>query len=66
MISAKIEKKIVVTPFAKIDTKLEGQPGDTITVPKFAYIGDAGEVAEGEEVDLTTLTASSKMCIRDR
>lgn len=59
MISAKITKKIVVTPFAKVDTKLQGQPGDTITVPKFAYIGDAGEVAEGEAVDLTKLTASS-------
>ncbi len=59
MISAKIEKKIVVTPFAKIDTTLQGRPGDTITVPKYAYIGDAGEVAEGESVDPTKLTAST-------
>ena len=29
MISAKIEKKLVVTPFAKIDTTLVGQPGNT-------------------------------------
>ncbi|MGQ4524992.1 hypothetical protein ACSSOE_06960 [Intestinibacter bartlettii] len=36
MISAKIEKKLVVTPFAKIDTTLVGQPGNTITVPQYA------------------------------
>ena len=59
MISGKIEKKIVVTPFAKVDDTLEGRPGDTITIPKYAYIGDAGEVAEGEEVTPEMLTAST-------
>ena len=64
MISAKIEKKIVVTPFAKIDTTLQGVAGDTITIPKYAYIGDAGEVAEGEEVTpemLSTTTTEAKI-----
>lgn len=59
IITGKIEKKIVVTPFAKIDTTLQGQAGDTVTVPSFAYIGDADEVAEGVEVESATLTASS-------
>ena len=59
MISAKIPKKIVVTPFAKVDTTLQGQAGDTITVPVFAYIGDAEDVAEGVEVTATKLTATS-------
>ena len=59
MISAKIEKKIVVSPFAKIDTTLQGVPGDTITIPKYAYIGDAGEVAEGEEVTPEMLSATT-------
>lgn len=59
IITGKIEKKIVVTPFAKIDTTLQGQAGDTVTVPSFAYIGDADEVAEGAEVTSATLTASS-------
>lgn len=59
MISAKISKKIVVTPFAKVDTTLQGHAGDTVTVPAFAYIGDAGDVAEGEEVTASVLTASS-------
>ncbi len=58
MISAKIDKKIVVTPFAKVDDTLSGVPGDTIKVPQYAYIGDAIDVAEGAEVDTTTLTAT--------
>lgn len=59
MISAKLPKKIRVAPFAKVDRTLEGAEGDTITVPKFAYIGDAEDVAEGVECGLTTLQASS-------
>lgn len=64
MISAKIEKKIVVAPFAKVDTTLVGQPGDTVTVPQYAYIGDAEDVAEGvaaETVKLTTTTTQVKV-----
>ncbi len=59
MISAKIDSAIVVTPFAKIDTTLEGQPGDTITVPRYIYIGDAEDVAEGVAQGTTTLTTST-------
>lgn len=59
MISAKIPTKIVVAPFAKVDTTLEGSEGDTITVPQYAYIGDAVDVGEGEEVDVTQMTAST-------
>lgn len=64
MISAKLPSKIAVTPFAKVDTTLQGVPGDTITVPKYDYIGDAVDVAEGEEVDvskLSTTTATAKI-----
>ena len=60
MISAKLTKAIKVTPFAKIDTTLQGRAGDTITVPKFQYIGDAEDLAEGVKagtVQLTTTTA---------
>ena len=59
MISAKLAKAIVATPFAKIDNTLQGQPGDTITVPKYAYIGDATDLAEGVDASDTTLTATS-------
>ncbi|NFA43978.1 N4-gp56 family major capsid protein [Clostridium botulinum] len=64
MISAKIPQKIVVAPFAKLDDTLVGQPGDTITVPQFAYIGDAADVAEGvaaETVKLATSTTKVKV-----
>lgn len=64
MISAKLPKAIVATAFAKIDTTLEGQAGSTITVPKYEYIGDAEEVAEGVEqgdAQLTTTTAEYKV-----
>lgn len=59
-ISAKVGSKIVVAPFAKIDTTLEGKnAGDTITVPQYAYIGDAEDVAEGIECGTVTLTATT-------
>lgn len=60
MISGKIQSKIVVTPFAKIDTTLAGRPGDTITVPQYAYIGDAEDVAEGVAAGTVKLTATTK------
>lgn len=59
MISAKLPKKLVVAPFAKIDNTLEGQPGNTITVPQYAYIGDAVDVAEGVAADTVKLEAGS-------
>ena len=64
MISAKLEKAIKVTPFAKIDNTLQGRAGDTITVPKFQYIGDAEDLAEGVKagtVQLKTTTAPYKV-----
>ena len=59
MISAKIPNKLVVAPFAKIDTTLVGVPGDTITVPKYGYIGDAEDVAEGVICGTVKLTTTS-------
>lgn len=59
MISATLPKKIKFSPIAKIDRTLVGRPGDTITVPKYAYIGDAEDVAEGEALDPTLLTSST-------
>lgn len=59
-ISGKITSAIRVTPFAKVDTTLEGKnAGDTITVPQFSYIGDAEDVAEGVACGTVQLTATT-------
>lgn len=59
-ISGKIASAIRVTPFAKIDTSLEAKnAGDTITVPRFSYIGDAEDVAEGVACGTVQLTADT-------
>lgn len=58
IIGAKIEKKIVVAPFAKVDKTLVGTPGNTITVPKYSYIGDAEDVAEGVKCGTVKLTTT--------
>lgn len=59
MISGKIDKKIVVAPFAKVDKTLSGVAGDTIVVPQYSYIGDADDVAEGDEVGTTKLITTT-------
>lgn len=59
MINAKTEALLKITPYAKLDTTLQGVPGDTKTVPSWNYIGDAEDVAEGAEVGITKMTASS-------
>ena len=60
MISAKVAKKISVIPFAKVDTTLQGQAGNTITIPVFGYIGDAANVAEGASIGASALTTTHK------
>ena len=59
MISAKIDAQLKLTPYAKVDTTLVGVPGDTKTVPSWNFIGSAEDVAEGDEIDTSKLTASS-------
>ena len=58
MISAKVAKKVAVIPFAKVDTTLQGQAGNTITIPVFGYIGDAANVAEGASIGASALTTT--------
>lgn len=59
MISASLPKAIKFSPIAKIDDTLVARPGNTITVPKYAYIGDAEDVAEGVAMGTTVLTATT-------
>ena len=58
-----IEQKYVdymkFAPLATIDNTLEGQAGDTISLPHFNYIGDASTLAEGIALTPAQLTASA-------
>lgn len=58
-ISGKLEKAIRFTPYARVDSTLEGQPGDTITRPRYAYIGPAEDLQEGVPMDPTKLTMTT-------
>ena len=60
MISASLPKAIKFSNILVVDTTLEGQPGNTVTVPAFNYIGSAKDVAEGEPISLAQLTTTSK------
>ena len=55
MIAAKVEKKAVMTGYIAVDNTLEGVPGSTVTVPKWGYIGEAEDYAEGEPIDTTKM-----------
>lgn len=59
LIVEKLEKKISIIPYAAVDTKLKGRPGDTVSVPTYSWDGEAAEVAEGEEIPIRAL--GSKM-----
>lgn len=61
MIEAKISALCKITPYAKVDTTLEGVPGDTKTVPSWNYVGDAEDFSpeDGNEMETAKLTASS-------
>ena len=48
MISAELPKKLRARGFMKVDTTLKGNPGNTITIPRYKYIGEAKDLAEGE------------------
>lgn len=60
MISVTLEDQIRFAPLARIDNTLVGRPGSTITVPRFKYIGDATDVAEGVAIDVTLLETASE------
>ena len=59
MISAKLEKKILVSKIAKVDNTLVGQAGNEVTVPQYKYIGDAEDIAEGVAMGTAKLETGS-------
>ena len=65
MISAKLPKMIKFTPLAYVERKLVGQPGNTLTVPKWEYSGDAKDIEEGVAIEPDQLTTKkSTMTIK--
>ena len=59
LIATELPKKIKMAPFAVVDNTLQGVAGNTITIPKFAYVGEAEVVAEGIAAGTTVLTATT-------
>lgn len=61
MVEAKITAQCKITPYARVDTTLQGTAGDTKTVPSWNYVGDAEDFdpESGGEMQTAKLTASS-------
>lgn len=59
MINAKLVDAIRFSPLCRVDTNLVGRPGNTITLPSYAYIGDATVVGEGEDIPISQLAEST-------
>ena len=55
MINAKVAKKAVMSGYIKVDSTLSGVPGSTVTVPRWGYIGEAVDLAEGQTIDTTKM-----------
>ena len=59
-VEQKLIDKLVMEQFTEVDTTLQGRAGDTVTLPSFAYIGDAADVAEGEAIPTAALQSSTR------
>ena len=59
MISAELPNAIRFAPLATVGRKLVGTAGNTITMPKFGYIGDATDVPEGEDIPISKMSTTT-------
>lgn len=60
LLNVKLTDAIKLAPLAYVDYTLEGRPGNTVTLPYFDYIGDASDVAEGEDIIIRQLKQQTK------
>jgi len=56
MVSAELEKKLRATEFFKVDRTLVGRAGNTVTVPTWKYIGEADDLPENEQGEVTEMS----------
>lgn len=59
MISASLPAAIKFAPLAEVDNTLVGRPGNTVTTPKFAYIGPAVDVAEYGAIPIERMSTTT-------
>ena len=59
-LDVKLVDKIKLTPMVEIDRTLEGRPGSTLTLPKWGYIGDAADLAEGAALTFEDIAESTQ------
>ena len=55
----KMMDAIKFAPLCNVNRDLEGRPGSKLTLPKYGFIGEAGVVAEGADIEMAELSATS-------
>lgn len=58
-VSGKLTNAIKFRPYANIDTTLVGNPGSTITRPKYGYVGAAEDLQEGVPMDTAKMSMTT-------
>lgn len=59
LVREKIAGKVVISQFAKVLGDLQGNVGETLTMPKWGYIGDAKDWDISKPMDKTQMTQTS-------
>ena len=59
LVDAKLVDYIKFSPLAVVDTTLVNNAGDTVTLPQYAYIGDAADVPEGTDIPIGQLVETT-------
>lgn len=58
-LDVKLMDAIKFAPLCNVNNDLVGRPGSTLTLPKYAFIGLAEQVAEGDDIPMANLSAET-------